>query len=238
MGIIYSSWGKQSGAHINPSITLTFWRLGKVEPWDAVFYVVAQFAGGLFGVGLVAVLVGHLFTGPPINYAATMPGASGPAIAFLVELVVSFGLMVVVLAATNAQNIARLTGFFAGIFIASAFSLAAPLSGMSINPARTFASALPARLWTAFWVYFTAPPLGMLVAAEVYLRLKGPEEVICAKLHHHNNKRCIFICGYKRSGGSNNKGKPSLRAAISMVRDWRSLPRTNQARRIISGRPR
>ena len=71
----------------------------------------------------------------------------------------------------------------------------APLSGMSMNPARTFASAVSARLWTALWVYFTAPPLGMLLAAEVYVRLKGARRVICAKLHHHNRKRCIFRCG-------------------------------------------
>lgn len=68
---------------------------------------------------------------------------------------------------------------------------------MSINPARTFASALPAQLWTALWVSFTAPPLGMLLAAELYLRLKGIREVYCAKLHHQNDKRCIFRCGYR-----------------------------------------
>ena len=54
IAIIYSPWGQRSGAHINPAVTLTFWRLGKVATWDAVFYVAAQFAGGLLGVLLVA----------------------------------------------------------------------------------------------------------------------------------------------------------------------------------------
>src|SRR5262249_62074130 len=54
VSIIYSPWGRRSGAHLNPAVTLTFWRLGKVATWDAVFYVLAQFAGGLAGV-LVAV---------------------------------------------------------------------------------------------------------------------------------------------------------------------------------------
>ena len=50
IGLIYSPWGQQSGAHMNPATTLTFLRLGKVQPWDAVFYISAQFIGGLCGV--------------------------------------------------------------------------------------------------------------------------------------------------------------------------------------------
>ena len=69
--------------------------------------------------------------------------------------------------------------------------------GMSMNPARTFGSALVAQLWTALWIYFTGPPLGMLAAAEVYRWQKGGHTVLCAKLHHHNDKRCIFRCGYE-----------------------------------------
>jgi aquaporin Z len=79
-------------------------------------------------------------------------------------------------------------------------SIEAPLSGMSMNPARTFGSALSANTWTALWIYFTAPPLGMLLAAETYLRLAGARKVFCAKLHHHNNKRCIFRCNFQELG--------------------------------------
>lgn len=197
VAIIYSPWGKQSGAHINPSITLTFFRLGKIEPWDALFYVAAQFAGGLAGILLVGVVVGSPIAAPSVRYAVTVPGARGSGVAFLAELVISFVLMFVVLVATNARHLARLTGLFAGALLALYISVEAPLSGMSINPARTFASALPAQLWTALWVYFTAPPLGMLLAAELYLRLKETREVYCAKLHHQNDKRCIFRCGYR-----------------------------------------
>ena len=63
---------------------------------------------------------------------------------------------------------------------------------MSMNPARTLGSALFARDWTALWIYFVAPPAGMLAAAELYLRQRGPGAVFCAKLHHQNRKRCIF----------------------------------------------
>ena len=197
VAIIYSPWGKQSGAHINPSITLAFFRLRKVKPWDAFFYVVAQFAGGLAGILLVAAALGSAIGHPSVHYVATVPGAHGRGVAFLAELVISFFLMFVVLLAINNARLARLTGLFAGALLATYITVEAPLSGMSMNPARTLASAVPARLWTALWIYFTAPPLGMLLAAEVYLRWKGRPKVICAKLHHQNNKRCIFRCGYK-----------------------------------------
>ncbi len=198
IGIIYSPWGKQSGAHINPSITLTFFRLGKIAPGDALFYIIAQFIGGAAGVLLASATLGMWLADPAINYVVTVPGPQGAGIAFLAELVISFILMFVVLVATNTDNLARYTGLFAGVLVATYITLEAPFSGMSMNPARTFGSALSAQLWTGNWIYFTAPLLGMLFAAEVYLRLKGAHRVICAKLHHQNNKRCIFRCGYKK----------------------------------------
>lgn len=67
-----------------------------------------------------------------------------------------------------------------------------PLSGMSMNPARTFASALYASYWHALWIYFIAPTFGMLLAAEVFLYVRGGIGPFCAKLHHANNRRCIF----------------------------------------------
>src|SRR6266480_3747685 len=77
IGIIYSPLGRRSGAHLNPAVTLTFFRLGKVAPWDALFYVIAQFAGGVAGVVLVAAVVGKLLAHPSVNYVATLPGSSG-----------------------------------------------------------------------------------------------------------------------------------------------------------------
>jgi len=77
-------------------------------------------------------------------------------------------------------------------------SIEAPVSGMSMNPARTAGSAFSAWNWTAIWIYFTAPPLGMLTAAELYIRSHGAQRVLCAKLHHENQERCIFRCNYGR----------------------------------------
>jgi aquaporin Z len=90
IGIIYSPLGQRSGAHFNPSVTLTFFRLGKVELWDAVFYSVAQFIGGVLGVVLSALLLGEMVAHPSVQYAVTVPGMSGVGVAFLAEVVISF----------------------------------------------------------------------------------------------------------------------------------------------------
>lgn len=194
--IIYSPLGQRSGAHFNPSVTLTFWRLGKVETWDAVCYAVCQFMGGTLGVVISAVLLGMIIADPTVNYAVTIPGPNGVWVAFIAEVVIAFLQLSMVLRVSNTKTLARYTGVFAGLLVAMYISLEAPYSGMSMNPARTFASAFPAQLWTAWWVYFTAPPLGMLLAAELYLRQYSIHKVFCAKLHHHNDKRCIFRCNY------------------------------------------
>src|SRR5947208_347089 len=180
IGSIYSPWGKQSGAHINPSVTLTFFRLGKVACWDALFYVLSQFVGGLAGVLIAAAAARQVIAHPSVDYVTTVPGSSGVSVAFLAEWVISFVLMTVVLAVSNTRRLAHFTGLFAGTLVATYISLEAPLSGMSMNPARAFGSAFPAQLWTSLWVYFTAPPLGMLLAAEVYLWRKGKGGVGCA----------------------------------------------------------
>src|SRR6058998_3533244 len=90
ISIIYSPWGKQSGAHLNPSVTLTFFRLGKVALRDALWYVLAQFVGGILGVGLAAMLLRHYVADPNVNYVVTVPGQGGPWVAFVAEVLISF----------------------------------------------------------------------------------------------------------------------------------------------------
>jgi aquaporin Z len=197
VAFIYSPWGQQSGAHINPAVTLTFLRLGKVALPDAVFYILAQFAGGIAGVLLVSIILGDPFALAPVSYVVTVPGRNGVMVAFLAELIISFILMLMILFTTNNVRLSRYTGAFAGLLLIIYISFEAPFSGMSINPARTFASALPARLWTALWVYITAPVAGMLLASVLFQFAGGKHKVKCAKLNHHTHRRCIFHCGYQ-----------------------------------------
>lgn len=201
--LIYSPWGRQSGAHFNPSVTLTFLRLRKIEPRDALFYVLAQFAGGVAGVLVALAFLGRRLADPAVRYVVTVPGLAGPGAAFLAEAGISFALMSVVLAASNHPRLARSTGILCAALVAACITLEAPVSGMSMNPARTLASAVPARLFEGLWIYFSAPPLGMLLAAEAYLAVQGTRAVRCAKLNHTEGRRCIFRCGYKRAAMEN-----------------------------------
>ena len=191
-GLIYSSWGKRSGAHMNPAVTFAFLRLGKIPLWDALFYILFQFLGGLAGVLLMAAILRESFTQPPVDYVVTVPGRAGDTAAFAGELVIALLMMAMIVYVSNQALIARFTGLFAGLLIACYVTFEAPFSGFGMNPARTFASALPSGTWTAIWIYFTAAPLGMLLAAEAYLLVKGRDSIQCCKLHHQSGRPCIF----------------------------------------------
>jgi aquaporin Z len=193
-GLIYSPWGRRSGAHMNPAVTLTFLRLGKIPFGDAAFYILFQLVGGLAGVLITALFLRSAFTAPPTHFVVTVPGPGGNLEAFSGELVIASLMMTMILLVSNAPAIARFTGLFSGILICGFVTFEAPLSGFGMNPARTFASALPSGTWTAFWIYLVAPPLGMLLAAEAALRLRGAASIRCCKLHHRSARPCIF-CG-------------------------------------------
>lgn len=194
MGLIYSPWGKRSGAHMNPAVTITFLRLGKIPPWDALYYILFQFLGGLAGVLLTAAVLGRTFTRPPVNWVVTVPGPAGEPAAFLGELAIAFIMMGMIVCVSNKPAVAHLTGLFAGLLIMGNVTFEAPFSGFGMNPARTFASALPSGIWTGIWIYFTAAPVGMLLAAQGYLLVKDRESIRCCKLHHRSHRPCIF-CG-------------------------------------------
>jgi aquaporin Z len=174
IAIIKSPWGRRSGAHFNPAITLTFLRLGKIGPVDAGFYIAAHFAGATGGVALAAGLLGKLLAAPKVEYAVTVPGVGGTPGAFAAETFMAALLMATVLITSNRPRLAPWTPWLVGLLIACYIVLFAPVSGFSINPARTFGSAVFAHIWTAVWIYFSAPLLGMFSAAEFYTRCSTP----------------------------------------------------------------
>lgn len=201
IALIHSRWGRRSGAHFNPAVTIAFHRLGKVRTRDAVGYVAGQVLGGIAGVQLAALALGGRLAHPSVAYATTVPGAAGPLAAFAAECAISFVQMTAVLVLSNGR-FARHTGVVAGILVALWIAFEAPLSGMSMNPARTLASALAAGDWRGFWIYVTAPVAGMLAAAAVYVRVRGAQRVYCAKLHHQGTTLdCIFRCDHGALAG-------------------------------------
>jgi aquaporin Z len=200
IAIIYSPWGRRSGAHLNPAVTLAFYRLGKVTTPDAIWYGIAQTAGGLVGVLLTWAALGVAFSDPPVSFVVTVPGPAGPEVAALAEFLISMFLMLSILVTSNRLHLMRYTGLFSGLLIALYVTFESPYSGMSMNPSRTLASALPAVNFSALYLYLLVPPLGMLAAVEVYRMIGGHAEVACAKLNHVTRVPCHFICDFDKHG--------------------------------------
>ena len=192
VAIIYSPWGGRSGAHINPATTLTFWRLGRIRGPDVLGYVSGQLAGAVLGVTVASWLLGPRIAHASVNYVLTRPGPQGAGPAFVAEVLISAVLMAVVVT-LGGSRWARHTGLVVGALVAAYISLEAPLSGMSMNPARSFGSAWGAGDWRTFWIYVVAPLLGMNLGA---LLATWPRvRPACPKLNHPESQRCIF-CGH------------------------------------------
>jgi aquaporin Z len=204
--IIYSPWGRRSGAHLNPCTTLAFLRLGKVSRTDACFYIAAQFAGGIAGVALSWAFLGERLPHPAIRFVATVPGPAGALVAFAAEVAISFALMSAVLAMSSSR-LQRLTGLGASLLVALYIAFESPLSGMSMNPARSLGSAVFARALAPLWIYFLAPLLGMQLAAAL---MPARARRGCAKLDHPPDRPCIF-CGQARAA-------PMPRAELGLAR--------------------
>jgi aquaporin Z len=217
----YSRLGRRSGAHLNPAVTLTFLRLRRVPPRDAVGYVVAQALGAAAGIALASLLLGGLLAHPEVHYVTTRPGRHGAAVAAIAELAISATLMAVVLVAVGARRLMRYAGLLSASLVALFIAFESPLSGASMNPARSFGSALAAGEWSALWVYLVGPTLGMLIAAEVYRRraiVAADGEVAstagCAKLAH-DDRPCRF-CEYRRQRATRTEtGSGTIRAVAS-----------------------
>ena len=218
--------GQAVRAHFNPAVTITFYRLGKAAFWDAVFYCAAQLLGAVAGVALASLVLQGAPAHKAVRYAATVPGVYGDTIALVAELAISFVLMYAILFASDDEALAPYTHCVAAILAAICISFESPLSGMSTNPATTFGPALFANYWQTLWIYFIGPPLGMLAAAEVFLLARAGRGPYCAKMHHHNDKRCIF-----RHSGPHPSTRARPMPAPSCVRDLAPLTRWKRSNR-------
>jgi aquaporin Z len=196
--LIQSPFGRRTGAHFNPAVTLTFFWLHRMHRWDAAFYIAAQFCGAFAGVLAARGIVGLRLSEPPVQFMVTLPGKYGSAIAFAFEFVLSVLLMSTVLYASNHRLLARFTPVLVALLTVLYYVLSPSISGFSVNPARSLSSALFAWIWRGIWIYFSAPCLGMLTAAAIYIRWVGSDRVYCAKVFHDMRSVCPFPCHFQR----------------------------------------
>lgn len=160
-----------------------------------------QVTGALLGLLLAGLILGMSLREPPVRWIVTQPGAHGIAVAFAAEFAIAWILMTTILWVGGNPRLMRATGWFTGGLVFLYICFEAPLSGFSMNPARTFASAAASGSWTAFWVYLVAPPAGMLTAALAVRDFTRIPMLACAKLVHDRSTRCIH-CGYIPAGHS------------------------------------
>jgi len=163
--------GKISGAHLNPAVSIAF-ALRRDFPWWRVpGYIVAQLAGAT-----LAALILHPIIDVSAKYGSNYPAAGYSAMAaFWMELLLTLGLVSVILGtASGAQNIGIVGAFGVGAYIALAGLWGSPISGTSMNPARTFGPDLASGTFTDYWVYVAGPIAGAVLAVGVAFVLRGP----------------------------------------------------------------
>ncbi len=223
MAMVYSPWGRRSGSHLNPAITLAYLRLGKIGRWDALFYLLAQLGAALAAVAL-------LRGGMPLPEAAPAAlsasiGPTGTWAAFVTELVLSACAMLLILYTSNHASWFRWTGVLYGLLVMLVVGCAAPLSGFGMNPARLLAVDLSGNTAALGWINLLPPLLGMQLAVEAYRLFTGRSQVLCAKLAHNTRGRCIFRCQH-----------PYQTRALAMAAIQRRAKGRRKARGPLSGR--
>ncbi len=175
--IFYSPFTAPSGSQINPAVTIIFLRLDKMCRYDAMFFCIFQILGGTIPVYLMQQFMGGMLIDAPVHSAVTVPGKFGITAALITEFIIAFITMTMVLFTSNNDRVKKFTRIIAGCLVCTWVIVAGPISGFGMNPARSFASALPANIWTAFWIYLFVPFIGMILAAEFYLFIETRSKV-------------------------------------------------------------
>ncbi len=161
--LVVASSGHLSGAHINPAVTIGFWSVNRFRTGDVLPYVAAQCAGAV----LASLLCGWLL-GPVGTFGATLPNLP-LAQSFVVEMGYSGILAFVIMGvATDPRTPAAVAPFAIGATVFAGALVTGPLTGGSFNPARSLGPAVASGVWTAHWLYWCAPIVGMVAAMRLY----------------------------------------------------------------------
>lgn len=162
------SYGHISGTHINPAVTIGLWAGGKIKASDAVGYIICQLIGGILGASALAFVLGDQAAG----LGATVPAAGvGVAQAFTLEVILTFLLVNTIYHTAVSGKAGNLAPIAIGLTLVFCILMGGPITGASLNPARSLGPALfsndPNAL-SSLWIYFVACPLGAVLAAFLY----------------------------------------------------------------------
>ncbi len=186
-----SPWGRLSGSHLNPSVTLGFCAQGKVRWHDGLGYVAAQLIGGVLGAALLALVWGP--HAAAVGSGVTLPGPGyRVADAFGAAFLMTFAYVLGIFFFVSRHALLRWTPLMNWIVVSGLVWVGSGISGTSLNPARSFGPALIAGNWHAQWVYAVAPPLGALGAAAFFRAAGRGRGVLTAKLFHSALYRSVF----------------------------------------------
>lgn len=170
MAMVYA-FGDVSGAHINPAVTIAFWVSKRFPGKEVLPYVLAQ----IVGAALASAVLLYLFPLDTTSLGSTF--VSGEVLqSFVFEVVITFILMLtIIMVATGSKEVGTLAGIAIGAIVAVLALLAGPITGASMNPARSLGPALVSGNLQNVWVYIAAPILGALLAVPVSNVIKGPD---------------------------------------------------------------
>jgi aquaporin Z len=200
--VAISPLGRTSGAHLNPAVSLAFWRSGKMHHHDLAAYVIAQCIGAVLGAGVVRGAWPDLASA---GYGLTHPGSGIPAAAALaIEVSMTALLVLTILLFVSHMRTARWTPLAVWVVVTGLVWQGAPLTGTSLNPARSIGPALVAMNLSDLWIYLVGPPAGALAAT--LLVVTGMQiRPVTAKLFHDPAYRNIFM------------HEPALKAAAGSI---------------------
>jgi aquaporin Z len=203
--VVYSPVGRISGAHLNPAVSLAFLLQKKMGPIDAAVFMVMQCLGSIAAAFLALFLWGN--HAKQIKMGMTLPGAGENILfVFLVEVVITFLLVIALFFFLHRKSLTRYTGLALGILVASLVFLTAHISGTSLNPARSLGPAVAAADFSSLWVYLTAPFVGSILAVIMAACLPSSIRPLCAKLNHQEEPCLYDACEYLLGHDSSSAG--------------------------------
>jgi aquaporin Z len=194
--VVYSPVGRISGAHLNPAVSFAFFLDRKINTVDFVLFSLMQTAGSIAAAYLaLALWSAHA---REVNDGMTLPGEGySIGLVFLTEVAITFLLVSTIFYFLHRRDLTKYTGLAAGLLVALLVYLTAPISGTSLNPARSIGPALAVGNASYLWLYIAAPLLGSLIATILHKNLPFLHRPLCAKLNHHPaDVQCAFECSF------------------------------------------